>query len=478
MLASSLNLQGVWMRRGIPSFLALVLNAAGVQAQDLKDFHTAALGHDAQWLAARHALDAARQRPGQARSALLPQLSYYASRHEQKGVLHFAEEEPADKDVEARTEGWQLTQGLVRPAQWMALRQANAQEAQAEAQHEVARQQLTVRAVQAYLDAWVAQESLRLSQSQLKAVQAQLALAQRNFKVGVTTITDVHEAQAKLDLGLAQALVAENALQASVIELERLGGQAPEGLHGLLEDAVLPGAELEPLTEWVERARHLQPEILAAQAAVAVAEAEEARFGASLLPTLDLTLKKGTDRSTGSVTALTDVSYRNRTTQALLTLNWPIFEGGRSYYQIKEAAALLERSQAELEGARSQVFSSVRQAHMGLRSAMAQVKALMSARNSSLNALEASRVGYRIGTRINLDVLNAESQYVTTQRDLARARADAVMYWVRLHAAAGTLSDDVVTRINGWLEPVSQPLILGSVSPANAHHTSKTQETP
>lgn len=461
-------------QRGVAGFLCVC--GALAQAQDLKAFHEAALGHDAQWLAARHALEAARQRPGQARAALLPQLSYTATRHDQKGPLYFVDEAPVDKDVQARTQGLQLTQGIVRPEQWMALRQANAQEAQALAQHEVARQQVTVRVVQAYLDAWVAQESVRLSQSQLKAVQAQLELAQRNFKVGATTITDVHEAQAKLDLEQAQAIAAENGLQASVTELERLGGRMPQGLHGLREDAALPGQALEPLAVWMERARQLQPEVLAAQSAVAAAEAEQARHRAGWLPTLDLTLKKGTDRSTGSITAPTDVPYRNRTTQAMLTLNWPIFEGGRSYYQVKEAAALLSRAQAELDGARSLAISGVRQAYMGVRSALAQVQALVSARASSLNALEASRVGYRIGTRINLDVLNAESQYVTAQRDLARARADAVMHWVRLQAAAGTLSDDAVDRINGWLEPSAQPLALDTTSTPLAHAAAEPQE--
>lgn len=449
----------VFSRRWIGASMGWML-VASAWGQNLQVFHEAALSNDAQWRAARHALDAARQRPGQVRAALLPQLSYVATRNDQRGTLYFADEAPTEKDVEARTRALQLTQGLIRAEQWMALRQANAQEAQALAQYEVARQQVTLRVVEAYLDTWVAQEDVRLVRSQLKAFDAQLELAQRNFKVGATTITDVHEAQAKRDLGLAQSIAAENELQARLTELERLSGRAPDAIHGLREDAPRPDRDVAALSDWVERAHQMQPEVLMAQAGLRIAQADQARYRAGLLPTLDLTIKKGTDKSSGSITAPTEVPYRNRTTQALLTLNWPIFEGGRSYYQMREAAASLDKAQAELEGAQSMATSTVRQSYMGLRSSSAQVTALMSARVSSLNALEASRVGYRIGTRINLDVLNAESQHVTVQRDLAKARAVAVMHWVRLQAATGELSPEVVKQINDWLSTEGQPVAM------------------
>lgn len=432
--------------------------APAASGQDLNTFHAAAQAYDAQWRAARHALDAARMLPGQARAGLLPQLSLTASRHEQKGPLYFADEDPVHRDVEARAGSLVLTQGILRPEQWMALRQANAQEAQALAQYHVARQQMGLRVVQAYLDAWVADEGVRLSQVQLTAVRAQLELAQRTYAVGATTITDVYEVQARLDLGRAQATAAESELQARLVELERLTGRWPTALHGLSEDAVLAGAEVAPLADWMAQARQTPPEVQAAQAAVAVAQAGQARHKAGLLPTVDLTLRKSMDRSTGSVTAPTDVAYRNRTTQALLSVNWPIFEGGRSYYQMREAAYSLDRAQAELDGAQRLALSAVRQAHTGLRSAKVQIQALQSGRASSLRALDASRVGYRIGTRINSDVLDAEAQYYSVQRDLARAKADAVMHWTRLHAAVGALTLEAVARINTWISAQGQPV--------------------
>ncbi len=420
--------------------------------------------------------------PGQARAGLLPQVSLTARRHEEKGPLFFADEPPVDKDVQGRTGTVELTQGLLRPAQWWALRQANAQEAQALAQHHAEGQQMGLRVVQAYLDAWVADESVRLSKVQLTAVRAQLELAQRNFDVGATTITDVYEAQAKLDLGLAQATAAESELQNRLVELERLTGRWPLSLHGLNEEAVLAGADVVPLDQWMEQAQQMPPEIRAAQASVAVAEAEQSRQKASLLPTVDLTFRKSLDRSSGSITAPTDVPYRNRTTQALLSVSWPIFEGGRSYYQIRESAYSLYRAQAELDGAQRVAQSAVRQAYTGLRSGKSQIRALRSGSLSSLKALDASRVGYRIGTRINKDVLDAEAQYYGVQRDLAKAKADTVMHWARLHAAIGALTPETIERINSWLLTQGQPIstfdetpdMQNSVFQARPPHTRKT----
>ncbi|MEZ5644097.1 MAG: TolC family outer membrane protein [Burkholderiaceae bacterium] len=443
----------------VPIILPLLASA-----QDLQSFYNAAMENDPQWLAAKHALEAARQRPGMAQSALWPQLSFAATRHEQTGSLHYAEEDPVHKDVQARNRELRLTQGLIRPEQWAAVRQANAQEAQALAQYDVARQQLAIRLAQAYLDAWVAQESVHLTAAQLKAYEGQLALARDNYQVGTTTISDVHEAQAQRDLGQAQVISAALELQRHATELRRMTGRTPATLHGVREDAPSPTVDLEPLSIWLDRAVQLRPEVLVAQAGVHVADREQDRRRSSFLPTLDLAIARGTDRSSGSVTAPTDTAYRNRITRTTLTLNWPLFEGGRSYYQMREAAAAVEQAEAELDLARGEAGAIVRQAYAGLVSGRAQIRALLSARTSSLKALEASQVGYRIGTRINLDVLNAQSQYANVQRDLVRARAEVVLHWLRLQAAAGRLGPESMARVNAWLDITGSPVDLNDIS--------------
>jgi len=464
---------------GLPRTLCGCLLAGffslGVHAQDLLTWHEAALVADPQWLAAQHAWDAAQQRPGLARADLLPQLKIVASRHDQRGDLRFSDESPVNKDVSSKNQALQLTQGLVRPEQWMALRQAHAQEKQAGIRYQSERQQLSVRLTQAYLDAWVAQESLRLLDIQMRANEAQLGMAKRNFAVGSSTITDVHEAQAQRDLGQAQIIETEQLLQTHLLELQRLTGLVPSTLYGIREDAPMFQEQLGPIEVWLDKAISQQPELLMAQAAVDVAEREIDRQGAKLLPTLDLTLMKARDSSSGSVSAPADVPYRTDTGQALLTLNWPIFEGGRSFYQVREAYFSLAKAKSESDLAHGRATTQVRQAYAGVLTARAKIHALISARKSSELALEASQVGYRIGTRINLDVLNAQSQYANVQRDLARARADFVLQWIKLQASAGQLNLESIRVINQWLVVKGDALSERTASTSIKDHD---QETP
>ena len=434
--------------------------ASHVHAQDLGTLYEQAKQRDAQFQAARFAWEAAQQRSPQARAALLPRLTYTQSRGKENGTLELGEEDPVDKSIDSRDRTLQLTQGILRPEQWMALRQANAQEAHALLQYKTAQQELIVRVVQAYLDAWVASENQRLSVLQLKAVQAQLALAKRNFDVGSATITDVYEAQAKLDLSLAQSFAAGTELSVKLAELERIIGVRPSQLHGLLSDAAPATANLGGTGQWIERATTQSLPVLTAQTALVALQAEQDRQRAGFLPTLDLSVAKGTSRNSGSFNSPTDLGTRTNSTKTHLTLNWTLFEGGGNYYRVKESAALISKAEAELDFAQRQTATSVRQAMAALRNAQAQLSALASGQQSSRKALDASRVGYKIGTRINLDVLNAESQVFAVERDLAKTRADAVMQWIRLLAAAGELQEATIAQVKALME--NTPLVLPS----------------
>lgn len=444
------------------SVMAAVLVAMGgavtASAQDLSGIYARAKEWDAPFQAARYAWEAAQQRSPQAWAALLPRLTYSHSRGKERGTLELGEEDPVEKSIDSRDKSLQLTQGIIQPELWMALRQANAQEAHALLLYKTAQQDLIVRVAQAYLDAWVASENRRLSELQLKAVQAQLALAQRNFEVGSGTITDVYEAQAKLDLSRAQSFAAGTELAVKLAELERIAGARPREMHGLRVDAMPPLVELGSVNQWVDKASSQSLPVLTATAALQALNAEGDRQKAGYLPTLSLTATKGSTRNSGSFNSPTDLATRTRSTKAVLSVNWTLFEGGGNYFRVKESAAMIAKAQAELDAAQRQTSTSVRQAMAALRNASAQLSALQSGLQSSRKALEASRVGYRIGTRINLDVLNAESQVFGVERDLARSRAEAVMQWVHLLAAAGELQEDTVTQINGWTENAASPL--------------------
>jgi outer membrane protein len=429
------------------SFLPL-----SASADTLLDVYRKAQQRDPAYRGAGHTLRAARERVPQARAGLLPALSLVGAGSRQAGHASFNEAPYADRDVRNRSWNLQLTQPLWRAASWAALGQAEEQELLAEAQFRETEQELILRTAQAYLDVLVAREAGRVARLQIGAVEQQLGLARRNFEVGTGTVTDVHEAQSRLDLASAQSVAADSDLQNKQAELERMLGEQPPALSHLREDSRLPGIEPAGLQPWLDSAREQSIQVRIAQATLDVADREIAKSRAAHSPSVDLTAGYGNTFTSGSMTSPADISVRTRSTQVGLTLTIPIYAGGGVQARLREALALKDKAGEDLEAARRQAVAQARQAFTGVVNGRAQVLALASAVASSKSSLDANKIGFRIGTRINIDVLNAEQQLYAAQRDWHKARAETLMQGLRLKAANSTLVEADLSAINDLLE--------------------------
>lgn len=423
------------------------------QAEDLLDIAQRAQAHDATYLAAQRALDAATERPIQARAALLPAAHIAATTGRQSGDASFAGAMPIEREVRNRSWSLQLTHPIWRPASLAGWRHAEAQLGQAREQYRQAQQDLLLRVAQSYLDVLVANEGRRATGSYLAAVEQQLALAARNFEVGTGAITDVHEAQARRDSALAQRVAAQNDVDLRMAELERLLGSSPGALQPLDPLAALPLSPEGGLQRWLDAARAEHPAVRIQESAAGVARAEVERQRAGHSPTLDLTASYGPAHASGSMNSPADIASRVRSAQVGVSLTVPLYAGGGVQSRVREAVAMLEKAEEDLEAARRLASTQARQAHAGLVNGRAQVDALASAVRSSEAALASNRVGYRIGTRINTDVLNAEQQLHAAQRDWHKARADVLMNGLRLKAATGELAELDLATINALLVP-------------------------
>jgi outer membrane protein len=142
----------------------------------------------------------------------------------------------------------------------------------------------------------------------------------------------------------------------------------------------------------------------------------------------------------------------NATNSIGIQLSVPLFTGGYNTSKVREAVALSDKASADLELSRRNAEQTVRQTFVGVTSGLAQVKALEAAEISSTSALESNKLGYQVGIRINIDVLNAQQQLYSTKRDLAKARYDTLMNGLRLKAAAGTLTENDLVAINVLLQ--------------------------
>ena len=423
--------------------------AATAQAQSLKALYEAARSYDATYLAAKALADSAQYRVAQSEALARPSAALTAS------ATHTTTNPPSS----ALTYGDSNTlQGSVQGRYPLFNRSNDATISQARKSLEVARadleaaeQDLIVRLSQAYFDVLAAQDTLETTRASKTAITEQLASAKRNFEVGTATITDTREAQARFDLATAQEIAAENDLRTKRIALDQLVGRAEVTPKPPKTPVTLPALIPPSADSWVSTADAQHPTVQRARAALDIANLETRKARAATGPTVDLVGTVTGANYSGRYVA----SYPgfNPSASVSVQLNWPIYTGGAADNRIKETLSLEEKARNDLDAARRGVALSTRVAFSGVQSGMAQVRALEAAESSSKLALEATQLGYKVGVRVNLDVLNAQTQLFQTQRDLARARYDVLVGGLRLRQASGQLTPGDVEALDRLLAP-------------------------
>lgn len=437
--------------RLLPLSLALGMAlCAPAQAQSLMELLESARTYDTSWQSARLQLDAAARRADQARAGLLPSAGLSAGLSRANTDVS---RPPVEKTATTQTLGVNASQPLYRPANRINLKQAQRGVDVAQAQLDAASQDLLVRVSQAYFDVLAAQDTLTFVQAQKAAVSEQLASAKRNFEVGTSTVTDSREAQARYDLVIAQEIAAENDLRVKKLALDQLVGITGTQPKPLALPLQLPPVQPDNVVTWVDTARELQPGVRQAQIALDIARLETKKAETGHLPTVDLQAGYNIQRNpTGTITT-PGINSRTNNASVGLALNLPLFAGFSVQNRIKETLALEEKASADLETTRRNVAQATRAAFFGVQSGQGQVQALQAAEASSQSALDANKLGYQVGVRINIDVLNAQSQLFQTKRDLAQARYNVLLGTLKLRQAAGTLTLEDVQAINALLTP-------------------------
>ena len=427
---------------------ALTAMAAPAQAQSLIELYESARAFDAGYQSARLQYDANLAKAEQAKAGVLPTAGLSA------GVSRtgFQNNNPVtDRSFSTQNIALSATQPLYRPANVATYQQGLRQVDLAKAQLDVAEQDLIVRTSQSYFDVLAAQDTLAFVGAQKAAVAEQLASAKRNFEVGTSTITDTREAQARYDLVIAQEIAAENDLRVKKLALDTLVGKTAAQPKSLLVPVNLPPVVPADVNTWVQQSEAVHPTIRQAQSGLDIAELEVKKAEAGHKPTLDATASYNVQRNpSGTVTSL-PTTFRTNTSNIGLLFNLPLFAGFATQNRISETISLKDKAQSDLEGARRSVALATRTAYFGVQSGQGQVKALEAAELSSQSALDANKLGYQVGVRINIDVLNSQSQLFQTKRDLAQARYNVLLGGLRLRQANGTLSPDDLLIINTLL---------------------------
>ena len=434
----------------VPAALVLALGLAGgaAQAQSLKALVEAARGYDAAYQSARLAADAAGHRAEQSKALNRPKVDAVASAGLSDANIG------SNVRASRLSGGLEAAQSIYNPANAKSIAQAERAVEVARAQLVAAEQDLIVRVAQAYFEVLSATDALATVRQAKKAIGEQLASARRNFEVGTATITDTREAQARFDLATAQELAAENDLNVKRLALENVVGRSGLSPAPLAQPVALPGLAPTSSEEWVNNAERSSPALRQLQLALEVARLETEKARAGSAPTVgwsaSITAGSNNTRVPTPVGTMSSSDSGIDTTVGL-RLSMPIYSGGLVQNRIKETLSLEQKAQSDLDAARRTLAQGTRSAYFGVQSLQAQVKALEAAEASSRLALEATQLGYKVGVRVNLDVLNAQTQLFQAQRDVAKARYDVLVNGLKLRQVAGVLMPQDIDAVDALL---------------------------
>ncbi len=344
--------------------------------------------------------------------------------------------------------GVNLNQPIYRKQIQAQLAQAKSQVEQSDKQLLLAQQNLILRSSKAYFDVLLAQDKIELIQAQKNAISKQLEQAKANFDVGTATITDFNEAQARFDLVQAQEIAATSDLEVKKRAIQSIIGQMPLKLNAVRADLQPQMPEPVAMDKWVEMSSQTNLMIAIQQQALEIATQEVERQNAGHLPTLDA-IASYTDRyangsANGFGSDLQDATIG-------LQLQIPLYQGGAIASRVREAVANKQKAMDDLVAARRQAELDTRQGYLDLVSVVSQIKAYEQALSSSQSQLDSTMLGYEVGVRTSVDVLNAQQQFFTAKRDLLQSRYTYLMNILSLKSAVGLLNDADLDAVNQQL---------------------------
>jgi protease secretion system outer membrane protein len=325
-------------------------------------------------------------------------------------------------------------------------RQGKVQSAQGEAQFEANTNEVALRVVGAYCDALFADDQVALSRVQRDMYLEQQKVNQRLFEKGEGTKTDMLETKARLDLAEAQLVEAEDNAVAMRNTLAGVIGMDPGNLDRLGERFPIPELKPTSFEAWRELALQNNHELEAARLAVENARLEITRNRAGHFPRIDLVASY----SKGQAETLNTFNQNTVNRTIGVQVNVPLYAGGAVNATTRQAAAGYERARADLDQRTNKVTVELRKALSLVQSSVRKIDALVKAVESGKLLMTATEQSIKGGVRINLDMLNAQQQLYSSQRDLAQARYSYLLALLRLRAAAGTLTDTDIRQVGAY----------------------------
>lgn len=421
--------------------------------QDLLAIYSQALAHDPTLASAKNANLAAQEIIEQGKALYRPTINFNAGASASQTHIKFtgagfnAFRAEGSQNFQGYQYGVEARQPIYRKQNLVQMDQSKTQVSQADKQLYLSQQDLIMRTTQAYFDALNAQDRIALIGAQKTAILSQLDQAKANFEVGTSTITDVNEAQARYDLIVAQEIAAINEHQIAKRAIEAVTGEMPGELATgkTIIEVVQPPQSMQ---DWQQIATENNLNIQIQQDALKLAEQEVERAEAGHLPTLDAVGSYTSSYADGGTSGVGN-DLQNATIGVQLQI--PLYQGGAISSRARQAVLNKQRAMDDVEIARRQTGLDTQRAYLNLSTSIAQVKALEQALTSSQSQLDSTKLGYEVGVRTSVDVLNAQQQLFSAKRDLLQARYNYLVNVIRLKFTSGVLTEADLQQINHQL---------------------------
>ncbi|MBY7834879.1 outer membrane channel protein TolC [Vibrio fluvialis] len=437
------------MKKLLPLLISATLGGLSTtaSADDLAQIYDQAKQNDPQLLSAAAQRDAAFEAINSSRSSLLPQINLTAGYNINRSDVDL-------RDSNKLSAGINFSQELYDRSSWVSLDTAEKQARQADAQYANSQQSLMLRVAQAYFDVLSAQDNLEFVRAEKAAVGRQLEQTKQRFEVGLSAITDVHDAQAQYDTVLADEVLAENSLINSYESLREITGQEHTNLSILDTNRFSTSRTTESMEALIEQAQEKNLSLLSARISQDVAKDNISLASSGHLPSLTLDGGYNYGREYNDNYSGYDNYHENNDFNIALNLTVPLYSGGNVSSQTKQAEYAYVAASQDLEASYRSVVKNVRAYNNNINASIGSVRAYEQSVISAQSALDATEAGFDVGTRTIVDVLDATRTLYSVKKNLSDARYSYIINVLQLRQAVGTLSEQDIIDVNAGLKAI------------------------
>jgi len=440
--------------------LALTTVSFTSNAEDLAQIYRLAVDNDPTLLSAAAERNAAQKGIDIAKSGFLPQITGdagYTDSTSESPLVFESGIQVFDTDSNGWSAGVSLNQSLFDWSVWKNADIAEKQAYQAEVAYSNAQQDLMIRVVNAYFQALQARDDLSFAEAEKKAIERQLEQTKQRFSVGLTAITDVHEAQAQYDSAVASEIQAKNAVKIALEDIREITGRYPQDLAALNTETFSPSdPSPDNIETWVKKAENANLSLLESQVQVEIAEQQIKLQQSGHYPTVSLEARYSTSDNERTITGdngqeQTTNLPRLDSRSIGLNVSVPIFSGFRTSSEIAQARDNYVVSSQQMVQTRRNVERQVRNSFYEVSASIPSIKAFQQSVVSAESALKATEAGFEVGTRTIVDVLDSTRNLYNAKRNLSEARYGYIRQVLTLEKAAGQLQEQDLMAINSSL---------------------------